>query len=233
MKLGSSHQRERQRRRQRALLGLFKWIFLAALLAAAAGYAWVTASRVAGQEAATLKIENTQLGAKVGELEAALRESQAQTAVLQERLPSEEESALLEVARRKAGEGVALPRQAEIIAAASRERRCDGAPTVKRFRVRTPITGDEGTAASFANNVITVRAEGRSAKNADGAPEAWFDPAQPIALNFLHINGAAARTEGVLPLHYALAVGKDEYRFQIDQGPVGLIVVAMDRCDYP
>lgn len=212
---------------------LFKWLMLVGLIAAAAGYAWVTASRVAGQEAVALKVENKQLTTQVATLETALRESKAQEAVLQDRLPSPDEMALLETARKKAADGVALPRLTEIISSATRERRCDGNPIVKRFRVRTPITGDEGTAATFGNNVITIRAEGRSARNEAGDPEAWFDPAQPIALNFLHINGAAGRTEGVLPLSYAMAVGKDEYRFQIDKGPIGLIVVAMDRCDYP
>lgn len=233
MKLGTSYRRERQRQRNRTLWTTIKWLLMLGFIAAVAGYAWVTASRVAGQEAVALKQENGQLTSQVANLEADLRESKAQEAVLQERLPSTDEMMLLEAARKKTAEGVSLPRLTEIISAASRARKCDGDPAVKRFRVRTPITGDDGTAATFGNNVITVRAEGRSARNEAGDPEAWFDPAQPIALNFLHINGAAGRTEGVLPISYAMAVGKDEYRFQIDKGPVGLIVAAMDRCDYP
>jgi hypothetical protein len=72
---------------------LFKWLMLVGLIAAAAGYAWVTASRVAGQEAVALKVENKQLTTQVATLETALRESKAQEAVLQDRLPSPDEMA--------------------------------------------------------------------------------------------------------------------------------------------
>lgn len=234
VKLGSSLQRERQRRRRRLLAFVMKWSFFLGLIILAGWYAWATASKVAWREANDLKTANQTLQTKVSALEAAAREATVRESALQAQLPSPEEGSLLETVRRKAAEGVSLARLNEIVSAASSTRRCDNTPATKRFRVRTPLGGgEEGAAASFADNAITVRAEGRSALNQSGAPEAWFDPAQPVTVSFLHLNGATSRAQGILPLQHAIAIGDDEFRFQIQAGSHGLIIITMDRCDYP
>jgi hypothetical protein len=86
---------------------------------------------------------------------------------------------------------------------------------------------------SFADNAITVTAEGRSATTAEGAPEAWFDAGQPIKVRFVLIGGRSEEVSGVLPLHHALVAGDYEHRFTVLGGDRGFIRVAAERCKYP
>ena len=234
MKLGSSQRRERKKRRQRLTIGLIKWSFLLGLVLAAGIYAWYTGSSVARREVTELTMRSEALEAEVKTLQQQLGESRGREAVLAEQLPSTAEKQFLSLARERVDEGVALSRLEQVVSAASADQKCAGQPESKRFRVRTPTSDPGGSAASFDNATLTITAEGASAVDAEGRPEAWFDRGQPIAITILHVNGAVSRTEGMLPLTHSLAVGDTEYRFQVAEDNLkGFAVVSMDRCAYP
>ncbi|MBO6785043.1 MAG: hypothetical protein JJ899_17480, partial [Alphaproteobacteria bacterium] len=61
-------------------------------------------------------------------------------------------------------------------------------------------------------------------------PEAWFDPAAPLRLDFAHPGGETSRAEGVLPVHHSVAVGNEEYRFSVVAGPRAFVLVSGERC---
>ena len=66
--------------------------------------------------------------------------------------------------------------------AARNERECVEAPATRRFVVQTPIYDGPNDSVSFAENTITVTAQGRSATDEAGNPEAWFDPVHPMGI---------------------------------------------------
>jgi len=234
LKLGSSQRRERKKRRQRLTIGLIKWSFLLGLVLAAGIYAWYTGSSVARREVTELTKRSENLEAEVQTLQQQLGESKGREAVLTKQLPSTAEKQFLTLAWERVDEGVPLARLEQVVLAATAEQNCAGQPESKRFRVRTPISDPTGSAASFDNATLTVTAEGAAAVDAEGRPEAWFDPDQPIAITILHVNGAVSRAEGLLPLTHSIAVGDTEYRFQIAAGGLkGFAVASMDRCAYP
>ncbi len=233
MKLGSSRQRERQRKRRRFVFGLIKWGFLLGLILAAGVYAWQTASNLARREVIDLAARNEQLESDVERLQAEVTEGKAREALLEEQIPNEAETRLLEAVRRRAAEGVSFERMSEVIAAVTPTQNCDNEPTSRRFQVATGIAGNESSSASFANNTVTVRASGQPVLDAEGRPEAWYDPAKPVTVIVTHVSGATSRAEGVLPLQHAMAVGDNQFRFQFSAGARGFVTATMDRCDYP
>jgi len=74
---------------------------------------------------------------------------------------------------------------------------------------------------------------GEPAKDASGAPQAWFDPGEPVTISFTRVGGKATEVEGLLPLTHGVVMGSTEYRFNVVTGPRGFIVVSADRCKYP
>lgn len=230
MKLGSSRLRERQRRRRRIVGVLLRIAIFGAIVFAIGGYAWQTATEVMRKDVETLTARATELQNEVAQLKGELTEHKAIQTQLAKQIPAKDELKILEAARLKIGEGVTAARLVQVVSAATAERHCDNAPTSKRLRVRTTASGPEGTTATFADNTITVSAEGVPLVNANGQTEAWFDPAKPVTLTFMHLNGASGRAQGALPLTHAIAVGGHEYRFQVQEGPRSFIVVTMDRC---
>src|SRR5690606_40780231 len=87
---------------------------------------------------------------------------------------------LLKQAKQRLEEGVELSRLSFVISAVERERDCRGEPVTRRFLVRTPLHRGGNDAASFADGLFTVTASGPTAVNADGNPEAWFDPSATL-----------------------------------------------------
>jgi len=130
--------------------------------------------------------------------------------------------------------GVAEDRLAFLIDAAGADRSCANKPVTRRFLVQTPISRDIGHSVSFADNAITVVGEGQSAVNAANQPEAWFDPAQPVAIQFSRLGGETSRATAILPLHHSVVLGDHEYRFTVTVGDSrGFVNVTADRCAFP
>lgn len=233
MKLGSSRQRERQRKRRRFFGAVLKWGFLLGLVLAAGVYAWQTASNVARRDVIELSAKTEGLQAEVDRLQVEVTEGRAREAVLEGQIPAPAESKILDIIRGKMREGVSHQRLAEVVSAATPNQNCDNDPMSRRFQVSTAVAGNESSSASFAGNTLTVRAEGQPTLDAEGRPEAWYDPAKPVVVVFSHVNGVSSRAEGVLPLQHSVAIGSSQYRFQLERGPRSFIVATMDRCDYP
>ncbi|MBM3546384.1 MAG: hypothetical protein FJX54_05500 [Alphaproteobacteria bacterium] len=140
---------------------------------------------------------------------------------------------LMPVIERKLTEGADPKRLAEAIAAIDKPRDCE-APETKRFLVKTALTSDgPNTSVGFSNGIVTVSGQGATAKNADGRPEAWFEPNEPVTIRFTQIGGKSVETAGKLPLHHTLSLGHSEHRFSVMASARGFVQVTSERCKIP
>ena len=130
--------------------------------------------------------------------------------------------------------GVPADRLAFLLRNATVEPVCEETVETKRLHARTPIASDVRNTVSFAGGRISLSGEGEPSHDEAGRPEAWFDPALPVALHFLTISGTAESIEIVLPVAHALIFGGHEYRIQAAaSNRRGYIEVAVQVCDYP
>ena len=140
---------------------------------------------------------------------------------------------LMPAIEKKLTEGVDAKRLADAVAAIDRPRDCES-PETKRFLVKTALTSDgPNTSIGFSNGIVTVSGQGATAKNAEGRPEAWFEPNEPITVRFTQIGGRNVETAGKLPLHYTLAIGQSEHRFSVMASARGFVQVTSERCKVP
>ncbi len=129
--------------------------------------------------------------------------------------------------------GVSPERLQFVITAATDERDCDDVEGTKRFVVRTPLYRGAEDAVRFADGTLIITATGPSARDAEGRPEAWFDPTEEITLNVNHISGQTSSVTGRLPLQHAIVIGNQEYRFNVVAGSRGFVEITSDRCRFP
>ena len=121
-----------------------------------------------------------------------------------------------------------------LISIAGNETACDRQPVTRRFLVRTPLSRGTNDSVSFANNLLTVTAEGVAQKDGEGKPLAWFDPAGAVTIQFAEPGGRSTQASGVLPLHHSVRINDAEYRFSAVLGDSrGFINVTVDRCRFP
>lgn len=233
MKLGSSRRRESQRKRQRFWLGLIKWSLLLGAVVLAGGYAWYTGSNVARREVDQLQAENSVLKGQVDSIQSQLSQSSTRVIQLERQAPPENLRKAVDLLKSKAEAGVPVDRLEFIIGAAKAQRSCDPAPISRRFFVQTPVYETSGASASFGDNAITVTAAGSSTITPEGKPQAWFDPAQPVTVNFTEMSGSASKATGMLPLQHTVVSGQWEYKFNITAAARGIINVTAERCHYP
>lgn len=141
---------------------------------------------------------------------------------------------LLAQIQKRLAEGLPAERLAVAIAAAGPPHDCTP-PEAKRFMVKTPITPDSAPLAiTLGGGALVVTATGPSERTADGRPEAWFDPAQPITLKMTPLGGAGAgEVSGVLPLHTSFVAGGLEHRLSVTAANRGFVQVAAERCKLP
>ena len=246
MSLGLYESRLYDRRRKR--LRVVKWLLIIGGLSAAGVFAYETGSTLAQvkvdqlqkqisestkatealqQRAADLEI--TAKRAKIAENEWRQRFQEVQA-----KAPKGDAKRLFDLIERQLGEGVAPDRLAFVIDATRRKPSCDGTPATKRFLVRTPIYQGANDTVSFADNGIVITSEGESAVNAEGKPEAWFDPAKPIKVQFTTLGGMSSVASGMLPLHHSVVIGEDEFRFSLVVSErKGFVNVTGDRCQFP
>ena len=141
---------------------------------------------------------------------------------------------LLDAVRDRLAAGVEQSRLAFVIRAARNERECAEAPATRRFVVQTPhLRRPQRLGELRAENTITVTAQGRSATDEAGNPEAWFDPVHPTTLSFTGIGGERTDVEGILPLHHAMVRAGTEYRFSVVSGDRAFVEVTAEACAYP
>lgn len=232
----------RRRRRNRALWGVVRFVFGVGAVLGVGVYGYqvgVSANQARSEqlEADLVRFQRANLdlrdeialvSKRSAEAEAALESMRQRYAT---EIPSGEAADLLEQVRAQLSAGVEPERLAFLIAAAGLEA-CQGAPVTKRFMPRTPISTGPRSFVRFDDR-ITVTGEGESARNEAGLPEAWYDPAQPVRLEFRTLDGATTHMEGIVPFTHRMAVDGTEYRFSAVQGERRFVEVTVQACALP
>lgn len=231
----------RYRRRAKERRNKIIWIivFLASL--AGASYWWggenVRMSEVAyKQKSIQLEEERADIEKVITDLRTEVQSTQVRyqqlEAKYQQEVPQGAFKSLTDLVRKQLNAGIKPERLAFVIESARPPKNCTE-PSLKRFVVKTPVyNGPHGT-VSFGNGVVTVTGEGEAATNANGLPEAWYDPGKPVKIVFIEIGGKRTVKEGLLPIQHSLVVGSKEYRFTVAAGERSFISVTSDSCDYP
>ncbi len=233
-----------RRRNQSVAWGLVRWVLVLAIIGGAGYFAYIGGEKLAREEVVVLeqqignlREENATLRTEMAGLEAAVRQAHADVAQWRQRyereVPGDTEQAILDLVRQRRDEGISIGRLAFIVSEAEEEPTCVTDPVTRRFIVQTPIFGGANDSVSFADNTVTVTAQGVSARSAAGAPEAWFDPGQEVVARFTHIGGATSETRGLLPLQHAMVVDGVEYRFGLVAGDRSFVSVTADACQFP
>jgi cell division protein FtsB len=234
----------RYRRRRRFWIGVLKWCLALAFIAVMGVYSYMVGSDLAQRELTAsqekiveLKENVEQLKLANADLQAELRATAGKARDWEDRykkdVPSGPLEELVTVMKDKLETGVDFERLRFVVNAADNPRACDKDPVTKRFIVTTPLQTGANDSVSYAANTLTVTAEGVSARNADGLPEAWFDPQEPVKLIFTHLGDDPIEVSGTLPLHHSIVLGNDEHSFSITPGARGFVTVTGERCDYP
>lgn len=136
---------------------------------------------------------------------------------------------LTRLVREQLDQGMAPERLSFVIKSARPPTGCTD-PESKRFVVSTPnYTGPDSNASVEG---ITIKAKGVSATNRNGQPEAWFDPAQTVAVTFTTAEGTETKS-GIFPIRHSVVSGGREYRFTIEEGAKSFARVVFDSCAYP
>jgi len=215
---------DRHQRRRRARIAFLKTTIAVGVIAVAGLYAYESGSTLAESEVTALKREIAERDTVIAglrqtdtELRAAIAAERARAEEWRERyrrdVPEGDRQALLQLVDARLAAGVSVERL--------------------RFIVRTPLHSGANDSVDFGGGAVTVTAEGNSAADTNGNPEAWFDAAAPITLRATLIDGSASEAIGVLPLHHAVVAGNREHRFAVTAGATGFVNVAGETCTYP
>ena len=244
MTFGLYRDRVSERRRRHLVKTLAKWSAGLAIVGIAGFYAYQIGSNLAQKDVRDLKASLAKLSKTVVGLkrENARLRTQAMKVRARERklterfrreMPPENTKALIAKLKERLDAGVGEDRLAFVIGAAEKLRSCEGAPVTRRFIVKTPIYEGANDSVSFAENTITVTAEGVSEKTSEGRPEAWFDPARPVTARFAQIGGKVSEVTGLLPLHHSMVIDSTEHKFSVIKGARGFVKITGDRCRFP
>jgi hypothetical protein len=177
--------------------------------------------------------DNLDLGDRAASATRQAAEAEAALKTMRERysaeIPSGGAADLLAQLREQLAAGVEPERLAMLIEAAGQENACQTAPVTKRFMPRTPISTGPVSYVRFDDR-ITVIGVGESARNEAGLPEAWYDPARPVRLEFRTLDGAVTSVEGIAPLAHRMVVDGKEYRFSAVSGDARFLEVTAQAC---
>ncbi len=163
----------------------------------------------------------------------------ARTAQLQQRLrsaaPGPELQRLMTVGAEQLRAGLPVERLEFLLRHASPGQTCEKAIDSRRVVVHTPVNTGSIASVAFADNQIVVTGEGTAARAADGTAAARFDPAQPVTLRFLRIDGDVGTAVGRLPFAHAVVLGDAEFRFavQASQQQPEAVELSAQRCGFP
>lgn len=241
MSLGFRDQKEAKRRRWR----LVRLLFSTAVLVGLGVAAYRTGTVLARREVTVLQGEVERLSADLSAIRdenARLRQETdaARLAETQWReryeaeVPTGRARELFALVQEQIAKGADPARVEFLVGAAAKERSCDSEPVTKRFLVRTPISVGASDAVTMADGALVVTAQGESALDANGNPEAWFDTAKPVTVRFAEPGGAATEAAGLLPLHHSVVRGDREYRFSIVAAErQGFAYVTGESCAFP
>ncbi len=177
------------------------------------------------------------LGRENADLKTALAAAEDRAAEWQGRyeqeVPTGRSKELFDLVQERVAAGIETDRLAFLIGAAENRKSCDADAQTKRFFARTPLYKGANDSVSFAQDRITITAEGASAVNEAGDREGWFDPAKEVTVRFAQLGGRKSDRTGALPLHHSIVIGNSEYRFTAVAGDRGIIKVTGARCPFP
>ncbi|MCB1650988.1 MAG: hypothetical protein KDI46_02955 [Alphaproteobacteria bacterium] len=241
MQISSYNPHDRYRRKAAdRMAGVMTVVFMVAL---SLGIGFWFGNQNAGQEARILKKqmnEASDLRLKMQDEITALR-AEAQTAnarykqvqdTYKETIPEGPMQELVLLLKKQIDEGRSAERLAFLIRSARPPRNCSE-PQSRRFVVSTPAYKGPESKLILADGALSIKATGKSATNAKGQPEAWFDPAKKVAISFTNTEGETETKTGILPLQHSVVVGNKEYRLNITDGARSFAKVSYDSCDYP
>lgn len=140
--------------------------------------------------------------------------------------------AILEQAKTQLEQGVEGKRLLYVLKTASPPEDCTD-PETRRIVVRTPIYNGGDSTTTIADGLVQITASGQSAQNKNRQPEAWYDPAQPVEVQFSLPDNGSKKAQGVMPLRDTLIFGNREYRFHFSKGAKSFMKITYDSCSYP
>jgi hypothetical protein len=147
-------------------------------------------------------------------------------------LPEGPMQELVALVKQQLDDGRSAERLAFLIRSARPPKNCSE-PETKRFVVLTPAYDGPGGQISIADGALIVKASGQSAVDAQGRPEAWYDPSKKVKVEFSGRERTAETKGGIMPLRHSVIVEDREYRFTIAAGARSFAKVTFDSCDYP
>jgi hypothetical protein len=241
MSLGLSDDRSRRRRRRQVFGSLFRWGLVLAVGIGVGVWAREVGRDIAQQRASELQVRldaetdaSEKLHFEIAGLKAALRTERDKVSGWRARyerdVPNESEKSIMATVRERIRNGVSADRLQTVVRIARDDVACESLGSIKRFFVNNEISRGANDSVSFANGAITVTGTGTAARNAKNQPEAWFDAAVPVTLDFAHQGGETSQTTGILPLHHSVAVGDVEFRFSTVAGARSFVEVSGQRC---
>ncbi len=242
MAVGLREGRRRQTRKRRMMLVKFAAALTALVLLGF--FAYETGTAFAQREVRSLREQLAELQGQFNSLDAEnqnlnvqLRGSKTQVAEWNARyeqdVPTGDAKELFRQLQSQLDNGVPPKRLSFVIREAKAANECQNRPITKRFILRTQGGRGKNNWIGFAKSAIVVTGTGKAALGGDGRPQAWFDPAKPVAIKFTRVGGKTSEAKGLLPLSHGVVMGGTEFRFNIVTGPRGFIVVSADRCKYP
>lgn len=179
------------------------------------------------QERDTLRTEVTDLRAQVQTANVRFQEVQN---AYQQTVPAGPVEDLINLVHKQLDEGMDPARLEQLIKSGQAPRECTE-PLTQRFVISTPAyTGPAGE-IKIDEGAIIVKGSGISALNAEGKEEAWYNPAKPVAVEFVRSDGKSEKKEAMLPFSHAIILGEYEYRIKIEEGAKSFIKVISDRCE--
>jgi hypothetical protein len=222
---------------------VLRFLFGAAAVLGVGSYAYQVG--VAASQARTDQLEadlvrfqraNLDLRDRIASIREQSTDAEAELQSMRERysadIASGEAALLLTEIRTQLTAGVDPERLAFLIRAAGLNSACPSAPVTKRFMPRTQVSTGPVSSVRFDER-ITVAGAGEAARNDSGLPEAWYDPAKPVRLEFRTLDGTATTVERVVPFNHQMVVDGKEYRFSAVSGDPGFVEVTGQVCALP
>ncbi len=231
MSIGMVHRKELQKRRNRRIWGLVKFLLVVGLCSGVGYYGYQIGISFAEAEVLRWKSSYESQVAENDKLKIELGKDKATVDQLSQLLPNDEIRQLIGVVTRKANDGVELSRMENIISGITKDAKCSGEIDTKRFIVLTPVSTEDASTVSFYRGLITLAGTGVPSLNENGSPEAWFDPTNEVTVNFMIQNGDQQKVSGTLPLYHSVITGGSEYRFSITAGRTSFVDASVQQCD--
>lgn len=153
---------------------------------------------------------------------------------LARRLPDVRTAELVELLKARLADGIPIERLASILRSLTRERQCTLIEQGARVYVRVPLAADRRNHVSLAGGLMSMRLEGEPARDAEGRPEAWFDPAAAVRLQLLTVDGRRLEQHDILPVALSVVLGEREYRLLVQPDERrGFARIVVESCAWP